>query len=225
MHDHQTEAEHHMGSSIPDRVATRMLTGVSSKLWDLRANLMEDIVDQHGPVRSVSWFAKNMPTYEKILGEWGPLRTHFIATAISIVNGCEYCAYGHAYAFQLHFFEQRDELYSISEQDMIALISSEGDPDPALEEKRQETAVKVLEQSLADSGLPDEIPVMQRALELRETREAVSEDDKRLLHLVDMFLFLNSCGINGSAVPDGAHDPINKNNELQDRYRAARAGS
>ena len=202
-----------------------MLTGVSSKLWDLRANLMEDIVDQHGPVRSVSWFAKNMPAYEKILSEWGPLRTHFIATALSVVNGCEYCAYGHAYAFQLHYFEQQDRLYSISEHDMIKLINT-GDGDDAApdEERRQEAAKQALAQSLIDSGLPDEVPMMERAFELRDSRDPQSEDDKRLLHLADMFLFLNSCGIKGGAVPDGAHDPINKNRELQERYREVRAG-
>ncbi len=207
-----------MGTSLPDRMATRVLTGVSSKLWDLRANLMEDIVDQHGPVRSVTWFAKNMPAYEKILAEWGPLRTHFLATALSVVNGCGYCAYGHAYAFELHFFEQRKELFSLSEHEILDLIQA----DAGSEEARQNLAKRALVEALMASGLPDEVPPMERAFELRETRQPENDDDKRLLHLVDMFAFLNSCGIEGGATPDGAHDPINKNRELQVEYAEAR---
>lgn len=213
-----------MGNSLPDRMATRTLTGVSSKLWDLRANLMEDIVDQHGPVRSVAWFAKNMPTYEKILKAWGPLRTHFLATALSVVNGCAYCAYGHAYAFQLHFFEQRDALYPLSEQDMLDLIGSEEERDEDEERRRQAAAKQALADSLVEADLADEVAYMDRAFELRESRAPENDDDKWLLHLADMFAWLNSCGINGGTTPDGAHDPINKNRELQDRYAEARNG-
>lgn len=220
-------------TSVPDRVATRVLTGVSSKLWDLRANLMEDIVEQHGPVRSVGWFAKNMPAYEKILANWGPLRTHLVATALSLVNGCRYCAYGHAYAFQLHYFEQRQQLYSLSEQEMIDLVDEDLDivlteADPGSDEatgarlSREQAVAQILYDSMTESDISDEIPIIERALELRETRSPDGEDDERLLHLVDMFAFLNSCGIKASTTPDGDHDPINKNSELRDRYDQAR---
>lgn len=211
-------------TSLPDRAARKVLTGVSSKLWDLEANLMEDIVEQHGPVRSVTWFARNMPTYEKILKHWGPLRTHFLATALSVVNGCAYCSYGHAYAFQLHYFQQEGKLFPLSEQDMLDLISEGETRSAAEEEKRQSTAKQTLAQSLVDADLADEVPYMDRAFEVRDSRTVEDEDDKRLLHLADMFAWLNSCGINGGTAPDGAHDPINKERELQERYREARAG-
>ncbi len=212
-------------TSLPDRAAKKILTGVSSKLWDLEANLMEDIVEQHGPIRSVSWFARNMPTYEKILKDWGPIRTHFLATALSVVNGCAYCSYGHAYAFQLHYFQQNDRLFPLSEQEMLELIGEGETRNPSEEELRQTTAQQTLAQSLVEADLADEVDYMDRAFELRETRSPANDDDKRLLHLADMFAWLNSCGIKGGTTPDGAHDPINKDRELQQRYRLARVGS
>lgn len=198
--------------SFGDKAATRILETVSGSLWDLKANLMSDIVDQHGAGRSLAWFAANMPKYEKILKVWGPLRTHYLASAISIINGCGYCTYGHAYAFNLHFFEQRNELFPLSEEDLRdakALGAQE--------------AEALLAGALVDGDMADEVEWLTRTVGIMESRTASDADDERLLHLVEMFAWLNSCGVKGDTEPDEAHDPINKNGDLRRRYHEARS--
>ena len=52
-----------------------------------------------------------------------------------------------------------------------------------------------------------------------------NQNDEYLLHLMSMFSVLNTCGIKRQVVPDEAHDPINKDKPLRERYAAARAES
>lgn len=197
---------------LPDQVGVSTLKAVSNRLWHLRANLMDDIVDQHGTVSSLAWFARNMPAYEKILADWGPIRTHFLTTTLSLINGCGYCAYGHAYAFQLHYFKNTDQLFPLSEHNMGELIGQD-----------EATIVAGLTSARTEADLADEIPWLERTLAVEDSRAATDADEKRLLHLVNMFDWLNACGIAADTEPDEAHDPINKDTELRARYDEARA--
>jgi len=200
---------------VPDRVGVTALTSISSRLWDLRANLMEDIVEQHGTVRSVAWFARNMPRYERILVRFGPIRTHLVTTALSLVNRCGYCSYGHAHAFQLHHFQRSGEVFPLSEQDLLDRIGSD-----------RNTILADVGAALDQAGLADEIPWLDRTFELLDgTGEPDGQADEDLLHLAAMFDWLNACGIAAETEPDGAHEPINKDTELRARYAAARASS
>lgn len=175
---------------------------------------MADIVDQHGPLRSLGWFASNMPTYEKILKAWGPLRTHYLAVVISATNGCGYCSYGHAYAFSLHYFKERGLVFPLSEEQMRA-ASGLG--------KAEATAL--FRQALVDGALEAEMSWVDRTLVVAESRHARGQDEKWMLHLVEMFAWLNACGIAADTTPDAAHDPINKDVALQERYAVARAAA
>lgn len=204
-----------MAQTIVDRTATRLLEGISNQLWDLKANLMSDIVDQHGAAGSVTWFARNMPTYEKILKNWGPLRTHYLAVAVSAINGCGYCTYGHAYAFVLHHFDKTGELYPLSETDMADLNRFEGDK-----------IAQKLEMALIEAGMEAEVPWLHRTVaRLHNAPVAENQDDKWIDHLVQMFGWLNACGISADTTPDEAHDPINKRADLKMRYDEARAAA
>lgn len=211
--------------NLAARAATKSLEAISNGLWDLKANLMSDIVDQHGPATSLAWFARNMPPYEKILKRWGPLRTHYVAVTISALNGCAYCTYGHAYAFVLHFFDQRGELFSLTEEQLRDCDQLDR-PD----------VVTLLRTALVDSDMRDQLPWFERTIELLDATQAAKEagpsaavpaptdqDGKWIMHLIEMFAFLNSCGIAADTEPDAAHDPVNKDIDLRDRYAAARA--
>lgn len=203
--------------SAAERATTVALETVSGALWSLRANLMSDIVDQHGAVKSLRWFAQNMPTYEKILRTWGPLRTHHLAVAVSATNGCSYCTYGHAYAFCLHWFDQNNELYPLSEHDMRELGNRDGNE-----------VVSELESALRATKQHGEIPWLHRIAALTndpDPARPTTRDDEWLHHLVAMFGWLNGCGIEARTTIDEAHDPINKNLGLRHRYDEARAAS
>jgi len=176
--------------------------------------MMRHFVLEYGALNSVVWFVKHMPKYEKILKRWGPIRTHLVSTVLSTLQGCAYCTYGHAYALQLQYFQQTNKLFPLDES---ALIELHGLP---------ETDVfKQIGVALSEADLADEIELLNKLSALREQVPTgqQSQDVEYLLHLMSMFAVLNSCGIKRQVMPDEAHDPINKDKRLRERYAALRA--
>lgn len=194
-------------------LATKTLEFIGTSLWGFRPNLMKDIVDIHGGRKSIVWFMKNMPKYESILKKWGAERTHLMAVAISGLNGCQYCTYGHALSFQLHYFRNKNQLFPIDEQEMMNFNI-----------KTEEQIVGILNHAFDETRLEQEKQDLHRLLILKTSPEAAtSEDDHHINHLVRMFQFLNSCGISKQTTPDFAHDPINKDSELYTKYSQMRS--
>ena len=193
-------------------LATVALEAVGKRLWGFKPNLMRHIVEQRGAFYALIWFVTNMPKYEYILRVWGPIRTHLVSTTISTLNGCPYCTHGHAYAFQLHYLRQYGKLFALDEAAILQLHSlGEGE------------VLIQLEQALIEAGLAEEIPYLQRIIELRhDVALSNTREDGHLLHLMRMFAVLNECGINGQPEIDAAHDPINKDAALRKRYAALR---
>lgn len=201
-------------SSLQNRAGQAVLEQIGNRLWGFKPNLMADIVDQNGGIGSVAWFARNMPPYEKILKEWGPIRTHLVACITSTLTGCPYCTYGHAYALQLHYFKMTGDVMSSDEDDLKAWCALDDD-----------SVIGNYRRLLEESNLPDEIPILDRVVELRNGDAApTTTDDNRIDHLITMFRFLNGCGIAADTATDQAHDPINKDQPLRDAYAARRAG-
>lgn len=191
-----------------------VLEQVGQRLWGFKPNLMADIVEQHGPATSLGWFARNMPGYEKILKDWGPIRTHLVATVASTLTGCRYCTFGHGYALELHYFKIHDRLMSVDEREIEDWCDvQDGD-----------VVVAGFRRMLIDSDLESELPILDRLVELRAGGHPTqSADDQHATHLLKMFEFLNSCGIRAATDTDEAHDPINKDAELRREYASRRA--
>ena len=201
--------------SVTNNVSTSLLEFIGSSLWGFKPNLMKDIVGQNGGISSVAWFARNMPTYERILKDWGPIRTHLLASEISVLNGCPYCTYGHMYAMQLHYLQINDTVMSVSEDEFVAWHS--------LEEIEK---IKKIRTFLKDHHLITEIPLFDRMLELKAGNgPSDSKDDGYISHLIQMFAYLNTCGIVGETESDQAHDPINQDEVLKARYAQLRGQS
>jgi len=135
-------------------------------------------------------------------------RTHLLATTISCIYGCQYCIYGHALSFQLHYFDKKGKLFPIDEKEMMLLS-----------EKNENEIVQILNDAFDSTGLVKEKEDLKRLMELMKNIELVQkEDDQRINHLIEMFSFLNSCGIEKQTAPDFAHDPIQKNRKLHQQY-------
>jgi hypothetical protein len=199
--------------SIQKRVAVGVLEGVGRHLWGFAPNLMPVIVDRLGGAGALAWFVRNMPRYERTLSTFGPIRTHLLATQLSILGACPYCTYGHALAFELHYFRDRGRPFPLTEEQFVALHSADRDH-----------VAETLDGALRSVGLDDEVRVLARARELRDGAAAASAEDARIAHLIQMFGTLNACGVAGDVTQDGAHDPINKDAALRERYAAARLG-
>ncbi len=200
--------------TLAQRIAVKILESIGTHLWGFKPNMMRHFVLEYGAFKSVVWFVKHMPKYEKILKKWGAVRTHFVSTVFSTVQGCAYCTYGHAYAMQLHYFKQTGKLFPLDESELIEL---HGLP--------EENIVKRLGTALTEAGLPDEVEILNKISTLREHLPTgqLSQDDDYLLHLKSMFSVLNSCGIKRQVAPDEAHDPINRDEQLRERYAVARS--
>lgn len=197
---------------VTNNVSQSILEFIGSSLWGFKPNLMEDIVGQNGGISSVAWFARNMPTYERILKDWGPIRTHLLASEISVLNGCPYCTYGHMYAMQLHYLQNNDTLMSVSEDEFVGWHG--------LSEIEK---IDKIQSFILDNDLETELPLFERMLELKAGNGSNdSKADRYISHLIQMFAYLNECGIVGETDSDEAHDPINQNFELKERYAQLR---
>ena len=199
-------------NSAFERPAVLLLEAVGKKVWGFKPNIMSHFVRQNGPVQSVSWFVGNVPRYQRILNDWGPIRTHLIAATISTLNGCQYSTEGHIRAFQLHYLQIHNRLFPIDDETFFSLTILS--PDEMIEG---------LVEVLIAADLSSETGPIRRAFELYVYPEkALDHRDERLLHLIDMFGTLNACGITSRAKRDQIHDPINRNKKLRDRYLALR---
>lgn len=194
-------------------LAVNLLEGLGRQLWGFPPLLMSYIVDQLGPVRAVLWFLRNMPRYERTLKALGPLRTHLACVAVSLHNGCRYCAYGHAYAAELHYFRQHDRLFPVDAATMAGWIEL---PVADLRSRMRST--------LEQAGLQVEVLWVDLALTMTDGRQGpMDRDESRIAHLVRMFAVLNAVGIAGKVPVDEAHDPLNKDIELKGRLAELRA--
>lgn len=194
-------------------LAVNLLEGIGRKLWGFPPLLMPFIVDQLGPMRAILWFLRNMPRYERTLKALGPLRTHLACVAVSLHNGCRYCTFGHAYAVELHYFQQHNRLFPV---DAATIATWIGLPMADLRNRLRST--------LEQAGLQVEVLWVDLALTMTDGRQGpMDRNEGRIAHLVRMFAVLNAVGIAGKVPLDEAHDPLNKDIELKSRLAELRA--
>jgi hypothetical protein len=205
-----------VASAALERRATAVLEGIGKRLWGFPPRLMGPIVVQLGPIRALWWFVSNMPRYERTLKMFGGIRTHLLCLAISLINGCSYCTFGHAYALELVYLRDHGRLFPLDEHAIGAL---RGLPPAALRYR--------LVNAVLEAGLHADVPWLDRAivLALGEDRRPTDRDDVRVAHLVRMFAVLNEVGVTSRIAPDEAHDPLNKDSAFKQRYAGLRAAA
>lgn len=205
-----------MVSSALERGVTAVLEGVGKRLWGFPPRLMAPIVAQLGPIRALRWFVWNLPRYKRTLKAFGGVRTHLLCVAISLINGCPYCTFGHAYAFELAYLRDHGRLFPLGEHAIGTLRGLA----PAMIRHR-------LVDALRCAGLHTEVRWLDRTivLALAEDQRPTDRDDVHIAHLVRMFGVLNSVGIASRTAPDEAHSPLNKDDALKLRYARLRAAA
>lgn len=197
-----------MVARLLERGVTAVLEGIGKRLWGFPPRLMAPIVAHLGALRALCWFLWNMPRYERTLRLHGGLRTHLMSTAISLVNGCAYCTFGHAYALQLVYLREYGRLFPLDELDFGRLLG-----------QRPGVVGSRLEQALRRAGLHGEIWWLDRTIALAVGDPRPTDPcEVWVAHLVRMFTVLNTVGIADRTDPDEAHDPSNKDSALRLRY-------
>ncbi len=198
--------------TLGSKSSTLILESIGNKLWSFKPNLMKDIVKQNGGFKALKWFGSNMPKYEKILKRMGPISTHLLAVEISALNGCPYCTFGHAYAFQLHFFKKFKTLFPVDEYEMTSFCHL-----------NRSATIEKIRNMLTNGKLFDQLPYFEQMMKIMDQELVPNSDEEQdISHLIQMFGFLNTCGIEGKTQHDEAHDPINKNEDLKKVYGLAR---
>ena len=198
-------------------ISTRLLEKLGQHPWGFKPRLMASFVAQYGPFPALAWFVRNMPEYERILKTQGPIRTHLVSTTASLINGCPYRTFGHAYALPLHYLKDTGKLFPLSDDEILAL-----------QLLPEEMILEKLELALDKAGLFEEIAIIKRTGDLITDEADISKSadqhkqDQYIRHLIRMFSKLNACGIRGNVEPDEAHDPINKDKQLIMQYRQLR---
>lgn len=205
-----------MPAHVLERTVTLLLEGTCKLLWGFPPRLLEPTVGQLGAGAALRWFARNMPRYERTLAAYGEIRTHLLCLAISLVNGCQYCTYGHGYALQLAYLREHGRLFPLGELELQRLC---GLPPAAIRHD--------LVGATQRAALHTDTRHLERVLTLTLTEDPqpTDEDDLRLIHLVRMFETLNSVGVSQKVEPDQAHSPLNKDYALKRRYDALRGVS
>jgi alkylhydroperoxidase family enzyme len=196
-----------------ERFVTRMLESLCRAMWGFAPRMLPHIVRNLGPGRSLAWFAANMPRLLWTMYVLGPVRTHLAAVAISLHNGCTYCAYGHAFALELIYLRDRGRLFPV---DARTLASWQDVPPRELGRR--------LRRVLQEAGLHAETLWADRTLALAagETRP-VDADEARIDHLVRMLGRMNRIAVEAGIEPDEAQNPVNKDRGLKERYAELRA--
>lgn len=192
---------------------TRLLAAMCRVMWGFAPRMIPHIVRRLGPGHSVVWFALNMPRLLWTMHILGPLRTHLAAVAISLHNGCTYCAYGHAFALELIYLRDRGRLFPV---DARTLATWQDLPTRELAQR--------LRRVLQEAGLHAETLWVDRSLALAAgTSRPVDADEARIAHLVRMLGRMNRIAVEAGVEPDEAQNPINKDHGLKNRYTELRA--
>jgi hypothetical protein len=207
-----SQQEAGMADRAVDRATIRLLEGLGRRLWGFPPRLTGPIVDELGTMAALGWFAGNMSRYELAMRSLGPLRTHLACMLVSLYNGCRYCSFGHAYAVELIYLEERGTLSPLDAHEASEWVGLE-----PTELRRR--IVDVLQRA----DLHGEVLWVDRTLALASgSQRPVDAQEARVAHLVAMFALLNSIGKANDVEPDEAHDPRDKDLDLKARHRALR---
>jgi hypothetical protein len=198
---------------LATKALERVVLFAGRRMWGVGAIILPEIVRQFGPVGGVRWFVRNLPPYERAIKEIGGERTNLICCAASLFNGCAYCTHACARAFQLYYFDRSGKLFPLDDHQIISLIEL---PDTE--------ALDKLDGALKEAGLDEEVTLIRRLYEIKLEGSEPKSDDAFLVHAIHMFDDLNFCSIDGQLGADEAHDRINRDIGLQQRYAAARLG-
>jgi alkylhydroperoxidase family enzyme len=196
------------------RAAVAFLEWFTKLRWGYRARLMASSVAHFGPIKAVAWLSWNIARYERTRARFGPVRTHLICTTISIINGCEYCTYGHGYALELAYLRRYERLFPLSEAQLVELRHES----PAMIRHRLVEAVLAAE-------LHHEVHYLERTISLAlGDARPTDRDEVYIAHLVRMFRVLNGVAIDYGIEPDESPTPMNKDHLLRRRYEGMRSG-
>ena len=192
---------------------TRSIFGVVGDLFKGAPNgaaLANDRGTQHLSRSSLE--LDHLLQYERIIQEWGPLKTNLVASVVSNLNGSIGNAKSHSRAFQLHFLAETDGVFALDDADILMLF-----------ELRPGDMVEKLAETLIEANLPDEAEILRRSFELYVyPQKASGYVDGKAVHLIKLLNARDGAKCASGALADQYEDPILYDPDLESRYSALR---
>jgi hypothetical protein len=197
--------------SVVERMFLASIDAIGEITVGYRIAFAEELIRQHGIKGFWKWGQTTQNIFIEICKHFGEENGHLMASFASFWNGCDYCAYGHMLAHNLHFFERTGKLFTIDEEDILPLM-------------RMKDAEVMGELRQRLSGSPDfarKLELIERKNYLRlEEGPADGPDDKMLLKCIALYEWVNECSIVVGA-PAPPLGPIAKKKDLHKRYLEA----
>ena len=172
----------------------------------------EELVRQQGIGGFFKWAGATQGIWNEMVAMFGEPNAHLLASFASFWNGCDYCAYGHMLAYNLHHFEHEDALFAIDEREV-----------PVLLRKRDGEILAIVKERLQAAGQERPLALLLRQAELRENpKSAATDEDRMLVRTLGLYEWVNECSITAEA-PAPPLGPVAKKKALRVRYDSARA--
>ena len=195
-----------------DRLVIGGVQRCCRQMWGFSPRMVTGVVRDRGALRALAWFAANMPRYLVTMRVLGPVRTHLSGAAISLHNHCRYCAYGQIYSLELIHLRDTGRLFPLDATRLEGLLHL----------PPRQLGLR-LRRVLHEAGLHAEAAWVDLTLAFAAGEQhPIDDDEVRLAHLVEMVTEMNRMALAGGFPPDGAQDPVNKDEALKARHAELR---
>lgn len=176
----------------------------------------EEVVRQHGIRGFVRWARACQAGFDALVEAFGERDAHLLAAFASFWSGCDYCAYGHLLAHNLHVFaDEGGALFPLDELEVPALIRAR---DPQL--------LSLVSERLGAPAHARVRRLVERQAALR-LGQAVpqegpqGEEDRLLAHANALYDWVSNCSTAAEA-PSPPLGRIARARRLRAAYAAAR---
>lgn len=189
--------------------------GVCSRMTEgYTVSFTEELVRQHGILGFFKWARSTMREWKALVDAYGERDAHLLAAFASFWNGCDYCAYGHVLAHNLHVFQESGALFPVDEQEV-----------PALTRERDEELLTTLRQRLSAPEQAKMLGLLERQYALKfGLVQAETEEDRTLARTNALYDWVNECSITVEA-PSPPLGRIAKERKVRREYDVARQQS
>lgn len=198
--------------TLPQRVFLRMLQGMLRLTYGSEVAFAEELVAQYGVFGYIAYARATYPIWFQLAEFFTERDANLVASFASFWNGCDYCAYGHLYAYNLMYFQETGKLFPVDEQEVMDLLSL-----------RDAQIIEALRGRLAGPEHQRAREFLERQYELKLGKAvAATETDAMLNKSLAYYDWVNECSImfDAPAPPLGT---VGRNKALMKRYADARA--
>lgn len=198
--------------TLPQRVFLRMLQGMLRLTYGSEIAFAEELVGYHGIFGYIAYARATYPIWFQLADFFTERDANLVASFASFWNGCDYCAYGHLYAYNLMYFQETGQLFPVDEQEVLELLSL-----------RDTQIIETLKGRLAAPEHARAREFLERQYELKLGKAvATTKTDEMLNKSLAYYDWVNECSIMSDA-PAPPLGTVGRNKALMKRYAEARS--